>query len=170
MKQIKLVHEINCSPEVFWKLQFDPAFNEALLRAAMKVEDFKILKFEENDREIRRTTTGQPKIDLPGPIKKIMGSGFGYTEEGKFDKATQTWTWKITISSFGDKARNEGTMRVESIGENKVRRTADAVVECKIFGVGGMIESNMEKAVVEGWNAGAAFVNKWIADGKAPAA
>lgn len=42
MKQIKLVHEINCSPEVFWKLQFDPTFNEALLRAAMKVEDYKI--------------------------------------------------------------------------------------------------------------------------------
>lgn len=170
MKQVKLVHEINCSPEVFWKLQFDPAFNEALLGHAMKVENYKILKFEETDREIRRTTTGQPKIDLPGPIKKIMGSGFAYTEEGKFDKSTQTWSWKISVSTFGDKARNEGTMRLEKLGDNKVRRIAEAVVECKIFGVGGLVEGNMEKAMVDGWNAGAQFINKWIADGKAPAA
>lgn len=170
MKQVKLVHEINCSPAVFWKLQFDPAFNEALLAHAMKVEQYKTLKFEENDREIRRTTTGKPKIDLPGPIKKIMGDGFAYTEEGKFDKATQTWSWKISVSSFGDKARNEGTMRLEPISDDKVRRIAEAVVECKIFGVGGLVEGNMEKAMVEGWNAGAAFINKWIADGKAPAA
>jgi hypothetical protein len=167
MKNVNLAHEINCSPEVFWRLQFDPAFNEALLRAAMKVENYKILKFEDNEREILRTTTGQPQVDLPGPLKKLMGSGFGYTEDGRFDKATQTWRWKITISTFGDKARNEGTMRVVPIGDNKIRRVAEAVVECKMFAVGGMIEGNMEKAMVDGWTNGAAFMNKWLAEGKA---
>lgn len=170
MKQLKLVHEINCSPEVFWKLQLDPTFNEALLKAAMNVENYKVLKFEETDAEVRRTTSGQPKIDMPAAIKKLMGNGFGYTEEGKFDKSSKTWTWKITISTFGDKARNEGVMRVEPIGENKIRRIADATLECKIFGVGGMVESNMEKALIDGWAAGASFINKWIAEGKAPAA
>ncbi|MBL9105882.1 MAG: DUF2505 domain-containing protein [Myxococcales bacterium] len=167
MKQVKLVHEINCSPEVFWKLQFDPVFNEALLGHAMKIENYKVLKFEENDREIRRTTTGQPKIDLPGPIKKIMGSGFAYTEEGRLDKAAQKWHWKIQISTFGDKVRNEGTLRLEKIGDNKIRRIAESEIEAKIFGVGGLIEGNMEKAMIDGWTAGAAFINKWIADGKA---
>jgi hypothetical protein len=164
MKQIHLAHEINCSPEEFWKLFFDPAFNEALLRDVMKVSEFQVTKFEDGEREILRTTTGKPQVNLPGPIKKIIGDGFSYTEEGRFEKGAKRWHFKIKISSFGDKARNEGTMHVEPAGEGKVRRVCDATVEAKIFGVGGMIESGMEKQMQDGWTAGAAFMNKWIAE------
>lgn len=171
MKNVHLAHDINCSVATFWKVYFDPAFNEALLRDIMKVDDYKILASEDNDREIRRTITGKPRVTLPAPIKKMIGDGFSFTEEGRFDKATQLWHFKIRISTFGDKARNEGTMRLEPIGDNKVRRVADAVVEAKIFGVGGMIEGGMEKQMQEGWAAGAEFMNRWLADGKAgPAA
>ena len=36
-------------------------------------------------------------------------------------------------------------------------------------GMGGMMESAMEKQMHEGWAAGAEFTNRWIAAGKAPA-
>ena len=169
MKQVTLAHEINCSPAVFWKLFFDPAFTAALVREAIKVDDIKILKFEETEREIHRVTTGRPKINAPAAIQKVIGDNFSYTETGRFDRATQIWHWKIALSTFTDKTRNEGTFRLEPLGPDRVRRIGEAVVEAKIFGMGGMMESGMEKQMHEGWAAGAAFTNRWIADGKAPA-
>lgn len=169
MKNIHIAHEINCSPAVFWKLYFDPVFSEALVREAVKAEDFKILSFDENEREIVRVTTGRPKINAPAAIQKVIGANFSYTERGVFDKASQTWTWKISLSAFTDKVRNEGTMRLEPLGPDRVRRIGEGVVEAKIFGMGGMMESGMEKGFREGWDAGAAFTNRWIAAGKAPA-
>ena len=170
MKQIHLSHEIHCSPAVFWKLYFDPEFTAALLREAIKVDDFKILKFEENEREIVRISTGRPRINAPAAVQKIIGDNFSYTETGRLDRQTQIWHWNIALSTFTEKTRNEGTMRVESIGPNRIRRTGDAIVEAKIFGMGGMMESGMEKQMHEGWTAGAEFTNRWIAAGKAPAA
>ncbi|HEY0135648.1 MAG TPA: DUF2505 family protein [Nannocystis sp.] len=169
MKKVHLSHEINCSPEVFWKLYFDPVFTEALLREAIKVDDFKVVKMEENDREIVRVTTGKPRISAPAAVQKIIGDNFSYTEEARFDRQTQTLRWKISLSTFTDKTRNEGTMRLEPIGTDRVRRIADAEVEAKIFGMGGMMESGMEKQMTEGWTTGAEFTNRWIAAGKAPA-
>jgi len=170
MKKVHLSHEINCSPEVFWKLYFDPVFTEALLREAIKVDDFKVVKQEENDREIVRVTTGKPRISAPAAVQKIIGDNFSYTEEARFDRKTQTLRWKISLSTFTDKTRNEGTMRLEPIGTDRIRRIADAEVEAKIFGMGGIMESGMEKQMIEGWGVGAEFTNRWIAAGKAPAA
>jgi len=170
MKKVHLSHEINCSPEVFWKLYFDPIFTEALLREAIKVDEFKVVKQEENEREIVRITTGKPRISAPAAVQKIIGNNFSYTEEARFDRTAQTLRWKISLSTFTDKTRNEGVLRVEPIGPDRIRRIADAEVEARIFGMGGMMESGMEKQMLEGWAAGAEFTNRWIAAGKAPAA
>lgn len=166
MKKVHLVHEINCSPEAFWKLYFDPEFTQALLKEAIKVDDVKILKFEETDREIVRVTSGRPRLNVPAAIQKIVGDNFSYTEEARLDRATQTLRWTIRLSTFTDKTRNEGVLRVEPLGQGRVRRIADAEVEAKIFGMGGMMESGMEKQMQEGWNAGAEFTNRWLASHK----
>ena len=169
MKKVHLSHEIHCSPEAFWKLYFDPEFTAALIKEAIKVDDFKIVKFEETDREIHRITTGRPRINAPAAIQKVIGDNFSYTEEARLDRATQTLRWQIRLSTFTDKTRNEGVLRVEPLGPDRIRRIADAEVEAKIFGMGGMMESGMEKQMQEGWAAGAEYTNRWIAAGKAPA-
>ncbi len=170
MKKVHIAHEINCSPAVFWKLYFDPVFTEALLKEAIKVDEFKVLKFEETAQGVHRITTGKPRINAPAAVQKVIGSNFSYTEEARFDRAKGTTTSKISLSSFTDKVRNECTIRLEPLGTDRVRRIGDAEIEVKIFGMGGMMESAMEKQMVEGWNAGAEFTNRWIAAGKAPAA
>ena len=48
-------------------------FTAALIKEAIKVDDFKILKFEETDREIHRITTGRPRINAPAAIQKVIG-------------------------------------------------------------------------------------------------
>ncbi len=164
MKRVRIAHEVNCSPEVFWQLYLDPVFTEALVREAIKVDNFKILKFEESPTEVHRITTGQPRISAPAAIQKIIGANFSYTEVLRFDRTQQVAKTSISLSTFGDKVRNDTTLRVEVLGPNRIRRIGDAEIEAKIFGMGGLIESNMEKQMQSGWADGAAFTNRWIAE------
>lgn len=162
MGKFTVTQEINCNPETFWKVFFDKDFNNALYKDALQFPAFQITSQQETDTQIIRKVSGQPKMDMPGPVAKLIGSNFSYTEEGTFDKATKVWRWKMTPSSLADKLRNEGTMRIEAIGNDKVRRIADITVEAKIFGVGGLIESSSEKQLRAGWEQSAHFMNDYI--------
>ncbi|MCC6552508.1 MAG: DUF2505 domain-containing protein [Polyangiaceae bacterium] len=167
MGKITLTHEINCDEETFWKIFFDKTFNEDLFLKSLGFPRYRIVDQRETDTEIIRKIEGQPKMNMPGPIVKLLGSGFSYSEEGRLNKATRTWTWKMTPSTLADKMRNEGTVRIEKVGDSKVRRITEIVIEAKIFGVGGLLESSAEKQMREGWDDSARFMNKWIAEGKA---
>ena len=61
---------------------------------------------------------------------------------------------------------NTGSVRVEAVGDDKVRRVADLFIEAKIFGLGGLIESSAEKQLRDGWDQSAVFMNKYIASAK----
>lgn len=163
MGKFTVTHEINCSADHFWKLFFDKEFNEKLYREALGFPKYEVLQHEENDRQITHKVMGQPKMNMPGPVAKLLGSNFIYTEEGSFDRATKVWRWKMTPSALADKMRNEGTLRLEPIGDHKVRRIAEIVIEAKIFGVGGLIESSAEKQLREGWEDSAKFMNRYLA-------
>lgn len=163
MGKFTVTHEINCNAERFWQLFFDKEFNDKLYREVLGFPKYEVLKHEETATQITHKVMGQPKLNLPGPVAKLLGANFIYTEEGSFDRATSRWTWKMTPSALADKMRNEGALRVEPIGADKVRRIAEITIEAKIFGVGGMIESSAEKQLREGWDDSAKFLNKYLA-------
>ncbi|AUX22236.1 hypothetical protein SOCEGT47_027370 [Sorangium cellulosum] len=167
MGKFTITNEINCNLDTFWKLFLDKAFNEKLYKERLGFPEYTIVEQVETETEIIRRAAGQPKMDLPGPVAKVLGSGFRYTEEGRLNKATRVWTFKLTPSTLADKLRNEGTVRAEAIGENKVRRTTEITIEAKIFGIGGLVESTAEKQFRQGWEESAVYMNKWIADGRA---
>ncbi|MDI1449157.1 DUF2505 domain-containing protein [Polyangium sp. 6x1] len=162
MGKFTVTHEINCDEETFWKIFFDKAFNEKLYRDRLSFPRFDILEQTETDTRMSRKVAGQPKMDVPAPVAKLLGSGFSYTEEGSFDKATKVWRWKLIPSTMADKVRNEGTMRIEPVGDKKVRRIAEITIEAKVFGIGGLIESSTEKQLRDGWGDSAVFMNDWI--------
>jgi hypothetical protein len=162
MGKFSISHVINCDEETFWKTFFDKGFNDELYLKSLGFPEFKVIEQRDSDAEIYRKVTGQPKMDMPGPVAKLMGSNFRYTEEGRYNKATKLWSWKMTPSALADKLRNEGTMRIEKVGDDKVRRIADLVIEAKVFGLGGLIESSAEKQLRDGWDKSAVFMNKYL--------
>jgi hypothetical protein len=168
MGKFTITHEINCDVDTFWKLFFDKTFNEALFRESLQFPKYDVLDHRETDTEIVRKVHGMPKMDVPGPVAKLLGSSFSYTEEGRLDKKTHVWSWKMIPSSMADKMRNEGSMRVEAAGPGKCRRVAELLIEAKVFGLGGVIEGAAEKNLRDGWNKSATFMNQWLASGKGP--
>lgn len=162
MGKFTVTHEIHCNAERFWKVFLDKEFNNELFKNYLGFPAFQIVEQTESDTEIVRKITGQPKMDMPGPIAKLLGSNFGYREEGMLNKKAGLWRWKMIPSTLADKLRNEGTMRVEPVGDSKVRRIAEITIEAKIFGVGGLLESTSEKQLREGWDRSAQFMNDWL--------
>lgn len=167
MATFTIKHEINCNEETFWKLFFDKEFNERLYLDGLGFPSWSVLEQTETDTEWRRKTKGSPKLQgLPGPVMKLIGDGFNYVETGSMSKKDKVWKWSLKPSALTDKLKQEGSLRIEKIGDDKIRRVVDLVVEAKVFGIGGMIESAVEKSLREGWDASGAFMNKWIADKK----
>jgi hypothetical protein len=162
MGKFTVTHEINCNVETFWKVFFDKDFNTKLYKENLGFPEFTIVDQRETDSEIARKVNGTPKMEVPGPVAKVLGSNFRYTEEGKFNKSTQRWQWKMIPSTMADKMRNEGTLRIEAVGDTKVRRVAELVIEAKVFGIGGLIESSAEKQLRDGWDKSAKFMNEWL--------
>ncbi len=162
MGKFTVTHEIRCNVDTFWKVFLDKDFNTELYTKALAFPSFQILEQTETDTQASRKVSAQPKMDVPGPVQKLFGAGFRYTEEGSMSKSERIWRWKMTPSTMPDKLHTSGTVRVEPIGDDKVRRIAEMVVEAKIFGVGGLIESSAEKQLRDGWDKSATFMNKWL--------
>ncbi len=166
MGKFTVTHEIHCDADTFWKVFLEKEFNEKLYRDALGFPDFTIVEQKEVDGTVTRRVSAQPKMEVPGPVQKLIGPGFRYTEEGSMKLSERIWRWKMTPSTLADKLFTSGIVRIEPIGEGKVRRIAEMNVEAKIFAVGGLIESTTEKQMREGWDKSATFMNKWIADHK----
>lgn len=167
MPTFTVTHEINCDEETFWKLFLDKEFNERMYKDGLGFPEFSIVEQVETDSEIRRKTAGKPKLNnVPGPVAKLLGDSFRYTEVGSMDKKNKVWRYKLTPSVMADKMKQEGKITCEPAGPGKVKRVAELFIEAKVFGVGGLLESTTEKSLREGWDSSAKFMNKWIAEKK----
>jgi len=162
MAKFTVRHEINCDEETFWKVFFDKEFNEKLYKGRLGFPEFRVVEQRDSETDTFRKVVGTPKMNVPGPVAKVLGSNFSYTEDGRLDKKSKVWSWKMIPGNMADKLRNEGTMRIEVVGDKKVRRIAELVIEAKVFGIGGLIESSAEKQLREGWDESAVFMNEWL--------
>ena len=165
MKRFTMTHEFNCSPDTFWKVNFDREMNEAMYKKGLGFPEYSVTELREDDREIFRRTLATPTVNAPAVVQKAMGSGFRYTEETRFNKATKVLTFKGIPSVMADKLLTDGTMRVEPLaGGARCRRTIEVTVDAKIFGVGGLFESTAEDNMRQSYDKSAAFLNKWLAE------
>jgi len=164
MGKLTVTNEIRCNVDTFWKTFFDKDFNTRLYTEALGFPDFKVIEQTDDGTTITRKVAAQPKMDVPGPVQKLIGQGFRYTEEGSMKKAEGIWRWKMTPSTLADKLFTSGIVRIEPIPgtTDKVRRIAEFTIEAKIFAVGGLIESSAEKQMREGWDRSASYMNTYI--------
>lgn len=162
MGKFTVTHEINCTMDKFWSTFLDKNFSERLFKEGLAFPSYTITRQEDSATELIRQVVAVPRLTLPGPVARLMGGSYQYTEDGRFNKATQIWTFKVTPATLADKIQQAGLQRVEAIGTNKVRRITDFSAEARIFGVGGLLESTIEKQARESSDASARFMNTWL--------
>jgi hypothetical protein len=157
-------HTFNIAAEDFWKkLHFEPEYNRALFEKHLGFTVYKVLSSEEKpDGTILRKTECAPKIELPGPAKKIFGDNTSYVEDGTFDPKTQRFTVNVIPKVGADKIKTRVVMWVEKKGDKQCERVVEVDNEVKVFGLGGMLESFIEKQTRANYDAAATFTNRWI--------
>ncbi len=162
MKKVSVVATLDCDIEGFWKLFFDREFNQKLYKDGLGFKSFEIVDVSDSGRRFK----GVPTMKVPGPVAKLLGDSFGYEENGTLDKAANIYRWKMTPNTMVDKLFTTGSVKVEPAGEGKVKRTSEAQIEAKIFGVGGLLEGTAEGEMRTSFEKEAVYMAKWIKDHK----
>ena len=164
MAEFKSRHEFDCDEDTFWeKVQFDPKFNERLYLEHLKFPGWKLLEQKDDGKTItRRVHIDPPVAGMPGPVKKVMGDKFSYVEEGTYDRATRTYTFRVTPSTLAEKSKTTGMLRTEKLGDKKIARTAVINVEVKVMLIGGMVEDKLVQDLKASYDAAATFTREYL--------
>ncbi len=164
MSKFTLRNIFETDEETFWnKIFFDREYNQRLYMDGLKFKSFELLELTGEPGGVRtRKAHTEPRTEAPAVVTKLIGGSIAYTEEGRFDPATKKWVYSITTSKMSDKLSIRGTFWVEPRGEKKIERICEIEVEVKIFGVGGAIESFIEKTTRESYDVAARFTNEFI--------
>jgi hypothetical protein len=150
-------------PEGFWSMFFDAAYNQALYREGLGFESLEVLEDTVGPDGVRRRRLKvRPRLELPGPVRRLIGDTTGYTEEGTFDPKAGTFTTRIIPAALSDRVRIDTVMRVEPRGTGS-ERVADVDIGVRVLGVGGIFEKFVERTMRESYAKAAAFSNRWLA-------
>jgi hypothetical protein len=161
MKALSMTRDLPFSADAFWTSFLDSAF---VLRVfpAIGFAKYDILEVRDERERLVRRSDALPPLEAPPVVRKVLGPSFGYVEEGEFDRATKTWTWKATPSVLADRSRFEGTLRVEALGADRCRTNFEATIEVRMLGVGGLVEIAGERSMRTSWTKFGDCCEAWI--------
>ena len=164
MADLTLRHELDCNAETYWsKCAFDPEFNRRLFFEELKFRSYELLEHKDLADSIVRRVKAEPQTpNLPGPVKKVLGDSFGYTEEGTFDKKTQRYSFRTIPAAFPDKVKIQGSMICEPLGDKRVTRIAQMHVEAHVFMIGRMVEDRIVVDIQHSYAKAAELTNAWV--------
>jgi hypothetical protein len=162
--RITLKHLFDTDEATFWpKVFFDREYNQRLYHEALRYKRWALLEQrEEPGGAIIRRAEMEPAFEVPALLKKAIGEGISYTEEGRFDPATRRWRYTITPNRMADKLTTRGEYWVEARGPKQIERICTVDLEAKIFGIGGALESFIEKQTREAYDTTMRFTNAFI--------
>lgn len=169
MLELTVVHELSCTPARFWDLFLEPDFTRAMIVDGLDFARCDIDPVKDKGTVKHRHMFVEPKVDLPGPVARLIGPKLGYDEYGELDTQTQVWTFHYRLSVLSERIRMGGKLRVEAASAGKCKRIADLWVEAKIIGIGKMVERAAEKNMRDGWTRSATWMNGYLAEHPDPA-
>jgi hypothetical protein len=144
MATVRIEQVFDCDEETFWReLFFDPDFNRKMFLEHLRFDGWELDRYDDDEEAIDRLIRVKPVTGpLPGPIKKVVGDNLGYREEGRYDKKTKRYRFRVIPNTRPDKVSIDGEIHVEP-RDGKVARILDLEVKVKLFGVGGLIEKRI---------------------------
>jgi hypothetical protein len=152
--------------ETWWeKVFFSAEYNRALYFDGLRFKGYDILTLEKDAAGIwtRRVRT-EPAVDAPAAVRKIVGDSISYEETGRMDPTTTRLRFTVVPSKLADKFESKGEVWVEPRGDQRIDRYVTTELNVKVFGVGKMIESFIEKTTRDNYQKAAVFTTRWIAE------
>ncbi len=162
MGTLAVSHEYDCTgATLFTSCILNRAYNEELY-GSLGFPRFEWLELrDEGTKRHRKIRVAPPTGNLPGTIKKLIGDGLSYVEEGTYDPATTRYEFRVYPSALGEKADVRGAMWCVPRGSGCVRHASfDAHV--RVFGIGGMIEERILASYKKAFDVSATFTKAYL--------
>ena len=158
-------HTLNTTVDTFWKLFFEPEYNEKLFKERLKFSVYEVLALEHKpDGSVYRKIHCAPPIEIPSIAKKFFGDSTSYVETGLYDPKTRRFNTDVQPKVGADKIHMRISIWAEPRGDKQIERFVDVEGSVKIFGIGKMIEGLLESNTRESYDIAADFTNKWVAE------
>ncbi|MBD3163119.1 MAG: DUF2505 family protein, partial [Candidatus Latescibacteria bacterium] len=105
MSRFEIRHTFDMNEDAFWnETFFDTEFNRTLYLERLGFARWEIEKEEElPDGSKTRRVRVEPKSEIPSALKKFVGEGLNYLEEGTWDPRKKRYTFRIEPSKMKDK-------------------------------------------------------------------
>ena len=166
--KLQVRHVFDCTPEEFWNLFWDPAYDAAL--QARNGNEVKRELLEERDvagkRHLRYRFT--PKKTLPAPVAALAKTDrLIYEQDNVFDRASGLLTWRVRPSVVPDKVTAEGTFRVTPRAGGGCDRAVEGTIEVRVPFFGGKIEEAIVNDVKNAYEVATTVMNDLIRKNKA---
>jgi len=161
MKTVTNSTVLPCSADTFWKTFLDERYTRTLFLDELRYKSVDFLELTDSARKLRVS----PNINPPGVVQKLVGDTFSYEEHGTLDRARNEWSWRMIPKK--ELVATHDKVRIEPMDDGQCRRHDEVIVEGKIFGLGGVIESTAEKEIRASWDKERAFFERWLTQHKA---
>ncbi len=162
-ERIRIEHNFDVSEKGFWDTFLDAEYNRAMFRDSLKFPRWETTTLDVSEEEVVRVVQVEPYVgELPGPVKRVLGSRISFREEGRLDRANNSYKLKIVPAQLADKILISGEQFTEALGEGRCKRVFVAEVKIKIFAIGSIIEKLIAKDMQKGYDVGATFTRDYM--------
>ena len=160
-------HVIETDVDSLWRLFFDETVVRALLRDLGDPADFKIVEQHVDEQGLQhRRIECWSKVELPSIVTKFFGDG-SYTELGCYDSVRKKYSARCIPKHGADKVGTSFEITASPVADGRhCSRTIKVENTVKVFGIGGMITSMLERTQRAGHEHSAKFLNEWIRAGR----
>ena len=164
MRRLKQSWTLGCDAERFWRVFLDAEYSRALYLDAFRFKSYRVLSSEATARNLHLA----PRLNLPGPLAKLVGDSFAYEQHGTLDRPNSLWTWKMVqpgdVKGKAGLVSSSGTICVTDAGAGQCTRTDDVTVTAHLFGLGSLLEATVEKELRTSWDTEIAFLQRWLTE------
>jgi Protein of unknown function (DUF2505) len=156
-------HTINTDVDGLWRLFFDQEVARAMIKEFGNVGNFEVVEERVDELGLKhRRIECWSNVELPSFAKKLVGDG-AYTEIGCFDAERKKYTAQCVPKHGADKFKTSFEVTALPLGDGSTcERQITTENTVKLFGLGGMIESLLERTQREAHAQSAKFLNDWI--------
>lgn len=160
MLKFSLDNDLEPDVDKMWDLLCDADYMRRYHLEGLGFQDFAVEQEDWRGEVLHRVIKVVPRLDMPGPLKKLFGETMSYREHAHFDRSTKVWRWHTDMPGPGKKIQIGGSIEIlPGRGDWGCSRRTHFEVEAKILGIGGMIEKTIKKESIDNYERAARFIN-----------
>jgi hypothetical protein len=164
-----VTHVIDTDVDNLWRLLLDVELADTMLKSFGVPGSYEIVEEREDEQgRLHRRVECNSLVELPGFVTKLVGDG-SYTEIGCFDRTFKKYSAQCIPKRGADKVLTSYEITARPLDDGtRCERLIVTENVVKVFGIGGLIQSMLERTQRDAHEQSATFINSWLRSNPGP--